>query len=83
MNKLKRLKYEELQKELKKLEKQKQIDKDIGLSDKLKEVRKQIDATLTEELEKKHRFMKQTFYELGPKSSKARARRLKTQQIKN
>lgn len=68
---------------MKKLEKQIQADKDRRLTDQLKEIRKQIDATLTDDLEKKHRFIKKTFYELGPKSTKVLARRLKTQHIKS
>lgn len=75
MNKVKRLRYEL------ELEKQKQTDKDI--MDQLKEIRKQIDATLTDELEKKKGFTKQTFYRSGPKAARILARRLRTQQIKS
>lgn len=68
MNKVERLRYEKWQEELKKLEKQKQTDKDV--TGQLKEVRRQLDATLTDELEKKIRFTKQTFHRSGPKAAK-------------
>ena len=44
------------------------------------DIRKEIDETLREETEKKARFIKQSYYELGPKSSKMLARRLRKQQ---
>lgn len=83
LNKIKRTKYDKLEKALRKLEKQQQKHEAKGLTNQIKELKKQIESILDDELEKKLRFTKQTFYESDPKATKISARRLRTQQIIN
>lgn len=83
LKKQRRAKYEELEKELRKLEKQQHRDKNKGSTTQIKEVKKQLEGIDTDELEKKLRFTKQTFYESGPRATRLLARRLRTQQITN
>lgn len=66
----KRIIYDELQKTLRKLEKLQPNDGDKGLENKIKELKVQINNILNEELEKKLRFTKQSFYESGSKAAK-------------
>ena len=69
--------------ELKHLERRHKSSNDSGLLQQLKELRAKINMILGNEVEKKLRFVKQTFYECGPKASKMLARRIKKQQIAN
>ena len=46
----------------------------------MKEVRNQINIILQQEIEIKARYLKQNYYELGPKDAKLLARRLRQQQ---
>ena len=67
---------------LKKVEKQQPQDMDKGLKKQIKELKDQINNILNDELEKKLRLTKQSFYESGPKATEILAKRLRTQQIK-
>ncbi len=78
-----RSKYDELEEILRKLEKQQPKDEDKGLKNQIKELKDQINNVLEDELEKKLRFTKQSFYESGPKATKILAKCLRVQQIKN
>ena len=83
LKKLKRSKYDELEEKLRKLERQQSKEGDQGLKNQIKELKDQINNILNEELEKKLRFTKQSFYESGSKATKILAKRLRAQQIKN
>ena len=82
INKMKRLKYDKLQQQLRKLEKQQQIDHSDELAEQIKIVKKDINNMASEEMEKKLQYTKQIFYESGPKATKILAKRLRTQKIK-
>ena len=82
INKMKRLKYDKLQQQLRKLEKQQQIDHSDKLAEQIKIVKKDINNMASEEMEKKLRYTKQIFYESGPKATKILAKRLRTQKMK-
>ena len=75
--------YQNLIGQLKKLEKHHQELKTIETLKRVKEVRGKIDQILLTEVEKKARFVKQSYYEGGPKASKLLARRIKMQQKLN
>lgn len=83
INKMKRFKYDKLQQQLRKLEKQQQTDHSDELAEQIKIVQKDINNMASEEMEKKLRFTKQIFYESGPKATKILAKRLRTQKIKH
>lgn len=83
LNKMKKKKYEELGELLRTLEKMQQRDKSKGLANQLKNVKDQLDNLAKDEIEKKLRFTRQTFFESGPKAARILAKRLRSQKIKN
>ena len=83
---MKKARLEIYQKRIGKLKDLEQQHKTMGnpeILDQIKETRKKIDEMLLEEVEKKTRFVKQTYYEGGSKATKMLARRLKKQQAIN
>lgn len=59
-----------LQKHLKNLEQAHSISKDSSILKQMRPVKQESDKILNEEIEKTLRFMKQSYYEAGPKASK-------------
>ena len=72
--------YKKLVKQLIILEQQHKNKKDEPVLQQIFNVRRQINDILSQEVEKKLRFTKQTYYESGSKATKYLARRLKVQQ---
>lgn len=72
--------YQEKLGELKILEQQHISSKDPGIFHQIKEAKKKVDEILGNEVEKKTRFMKQTYYKGGPKATKSLARRIRKKQ---
>lgn len=80
---LKRVRLETYHKQigkLKELEQQHKQSKDSDIFKQIKEARKKIDDILLDEVERKARFIKQTYYEGGSKATKVMARRIRKQQ---
>lgn len=83
---LKKIKTEKLlglQTQLKNLEQVHSISKDANILEQMRPVKQEIDKILSEEIEKKLRFMKQSYYEAGPKASKLLAWRLRKKQAES
>lgn len=83
---LKKVKAEKLlglQKQLKNLEQAHSISKDADILEQMRPVKQEIDKILSEENEKKLRFMKQRYYKAGPKASKLLAWRLMKKQAES
>ncbi|XP_054872348.1 LINE-1 retrotransposable element ORF2 protein isoform X1 [Amphiprion ocellaris] len=80
---LKKTKIENYEKEkikLRELENQHKKTLNPDLLPKLKEIRSNIDKIITSDIEKKTKFLKQSYYEVGPKAARLLARKLKKQQ---
>lgn len=70
----------DLQEKLKSLEQVHSINKDSSTLEQMRPVKQEIDKILSEEIEKKLKYLKQRYYEAGPKASKLLAWRLRKQQ---
>ena len=75
--------YKNLINQLRILEQKHKNHEDGAILHQINIIRRQIDDNLNNEIEKKLRFTKQTYYESGPKAAKYLARRLKVQQAAN
>ena len=83
-NKKNRLKlYQKKIEELKKLEQQHKDSIDAGVLQQIKEVKTKVNEILGDEVEKKSRLLRQTYYESGSKATKLLARRIRKQQLMN
>uniref|UniRef100_A0A669AV81 Reverse transcriptase domain-containing protein n=1 Tax=Oreochromis niloticus TaxID=8128 RepID=A0A669AV81_ORENI len=83
IKKMKKLTQFKLEQQLRDLEKKQHTDLSADLAESIKDVRNQLNDLSMEEIEKKLRFTKQTFYESGSKATKILAKRLKSIQISN
>lgn len=75
--------YEKLISELKQLELKHKHNANNEVVAQMGELRKEINSLLQSEVEKKARFVKQTYYESGPRALKLLARRMRKQQTDN
>lgn len=80
---LKQAAYLDLTRKLKNLEIKYQKAQNIQLLQEMKTIKGEIDKILRGEIEKKHRFVKQEYYETGPKATRLLARRIRKQQALN
>ena len=72
-----------LQEKLRDLEQTHIVNKEPSILHQIRNVKQGIDIILSEEVEKNKRFMKQRYYEAGPKVAKLLAWRLRKQQAEN
>lgn len=72
--------YKKEKEKLFKIEQQHKNMQDPSLLPRIKEIKDNIDGILTAEIEKKTRYLKQSYYEVGPRATKLLAKRLKKQQ---
>ena len=73
--------YQSLQTELKMTEHRHKESPEDNTKQQLKEIRHKINVLLQQEVEMKTRYLKQTYYEVGPKAAKLLARKLRKQQV--
>ena len=83
LKKIRDKKLSDLQKQLKNLEQLHTTNNDPSLREQMRPVKQEIDKILSEEIEKKMKFLKQRYYEAGPKASKMLAWRIRKQQAEN
>uniref|UniRef100_A0A3B1K1Q0 Reverse transcriptase domain-containing protein n=1 Tax=Astyanax mexicanus TaxID=7994 RepID=A0A3B1K1Q0_ASTMX len=81
--KVKNLNLLALQGKLRELEQQQTVTKGQHIISQIRTVKQEIDKILSEEVEKNIRFMKQRYYEAGPRATKLLAWRLRKQQAEN
>lgn len=75
--KAKESKFKQLENNLKEMEKQHSETQDTQTMIKIKEIRNQILDIYKEESEKKYKFLKQSYYEVGPKATKLLAKKIR------
>ena len=78
LKKIKARKLSKLQEEL--IEQTQIVNKEASIINKIWNLKQEIDQILSEEVEKNIRFMKQRYYESGPKATKLFAWRLRKEQ---
>lgn len=83
MKKIRMETYNKLILDLKESERIYKNNKDQKIYKQIQDLKRHMDEILGQEVEKKARFTKQAYYELGPKSTKLLARRLRKQQADN
>lgn len=75
--------YNKYTKKLRVLERNFQSTKDQNIYREIKALKTKINDILTDEVEKRNRFLKQNYYEIGPRATKLLAKRIKKQQTIN
>ena len=80
MKKEKQARYKQLISDLTTLEQKHKLKADRQIFAQMTEVRKQINMILQQEVDMKTRYLKQSYYEAGPRAAKLLARRLRKQQ---
>ena len=83
LKKIRHKKLSDLQKQLKNLEQRPTTNYDPFLREQMRPVKQEIDKILSEENERKLKFLKQRYYEAGPEASKMLAWRIRKQQAEN
>lgn len=68
---------------LRHLEREHQNAYDPKIYQEIKEMRAKINDVLADEIEKKNKFLKQSYYEAGSKAAKVLAKRIRKQQVIN
>lgn len=68
LKKIKAKRLSDLQEKLRSLEKARSINKDSSTLEQMRPVKQEIDKILSEEIEKKLKYLKQRYYEAGPKA---------------
>lgn len=81
IKKAKENKLKQLEDSLNELERQHCRNQDLQTLPKIKEIRNQISDIYKEELQKKTPFLKQSYYEVGPKATKLLAKKIRKKQI--
>uniref|UniRef100_A0A096LQF6 Reverse transcriptase domain-containing protein n=1 Tax=Poecilia formosa TaxID=48698 RepID=A0A096LQF6_POEFO len=83
LKKIRARKLSDLQENLKRLERLHSINKSPSLLEQMRPVKQEIHKILNEEIEKKLKYMRQRYYEAGPKAAKVLSWRLRKQQVEN
>lgn len=75
--------YRKYSKRLRELEREFQNTKESETDQEIKHLRTKINDLLLDEIEKRNKFVKQNYYETGPRATKLLAKRLRKQQVIN